>query len=123
MNYDRSLNLLVLLYLFPIRSFYPVGPPLSPMEIEVKTYGAVRDLFDRSEFTYAVSPDSTVEDLLVDLETESDRSAEFGLLEGFREETVLVVRNGMNVKLLDGAETTLEDGDRLSLTSSPMPEG
>lgn len=93
------------------------------MEIEIKTYGAVRELFDRSEFTYAVALDSTVEDLLVDLETESDSSAEFGLLEGFCGETVLVVRNGTNVKLLDGAETALEDGDRLSLTSSPMPEG
>lgn len=93
------------------------------MEIKIKTYGAVRELFDRSKFTYAIAPDSTVEDLLADLETESDRSAEFGLLEGFREETVLVVRNGTNVKLLDGDETVLEDGDQLSLTSSPMPEG
>ena len=93
------------------------------MEIAIKTYGAVRELFDRTEFTYTVPPDSTVEDLLAALETENDRSAEWGLLEGFREETVLVVRNGTNAKLLDGGDTTLEDGDRLSITSSPMPEG
>ena len=93
------------------------------MEIDIKTYGAVRDLFDRSEFTYAVPPESTVEDVLLELEIENNRSAEFGLLEKFRGETVLIVRNGTNVKLLDGAETILEDGDRLSLTSSPMPEG
>lgn len=89
------------------------------MDLQVRTYGNIRDAVGTKEFVHETASGENVGDVL------SDLSAEFGtsLTEDFEEGALLVLKNGTHIRQLDGLDTTLAGGDRLSLTSPPMPEG
>lgn len=89
------------------------------MEVEIRTYGDVRDAVGTKTLTREVGDDATVGGVLAAM------ASEFEALDpetDFDRGSLLVVKNGRNVTLLEGRETPLADGDRLSLTRSPMPE-
>lgn len=88
--------------------------------IDIRTYGNIREAFGEKSFTYELSSGEVVSDVLSDLDSDCSGIA---LLEEFENGTLLVLKNGTHVTQLDGLTTSLEDGDRLSLTSPPMPEG
>lgn len=90
------------------------------MQLDIRTYGAVREAFGAKTFTHEASSGATVFDVLSDLDAEC---TDISLLEEFEMETLLVLKNGTHVTQLEGVDTLLADGDRLSLTFQPMPEG
>lgn len=89
------------------------------MRITIHTYGEIRELHGRKELEAEVPADATIRDVLVDLTGEFD---DLDLVYSFQEESLLIVKNGTHITFLDGLETTLEDGDQLGLSWSPMPE-
>jgi len=97
-----------------------VGHEVGGMEVDIRTYGDVRDAAGQKTLTREVAPGSTVGTLLADMDAEFDG---FALEAEFERGAVLVMKNGTDVKFIDGAATTLEEGDSLSISSSPMPEG
>ena len=71
------------------------------MDITIRAYShAVTAFDDRTEITWSTDA-STVAELLTELAEEFD----------FNAEDANVMRNGKNIKLLDGLETPVEDGD------------
>lgn len=90
------------------------------MHLDVWTYGAVREAFGEKTFAHEASSGATVADVLSDFDAEC---TDISLFEEFETETLLILKNGTHVTQLDGVDTALADGDRLSLTFHPMPEG
>ena len=85
------------------------------MELEVRLFATFREAVGRKTETIEVDDDATVGDALAALETA------YGGLEGaFLEDGAIrpqlsVLKNGRDVVHLEGVETELESGDRLSL--------
>ncbi len=89
------------------------------MEIEVQTYGEIREAVGAKRLARNCSEGTTVGELVASL------FSEFESLEAateFDRGSLLILKNGRNVSLLEGSETPLEDGDRVSLSGTPMPE-
>ena len=89
------------------------------MELEILTYGHVRDAAGQKTLVREYPADTSVGDVLDALESAFDLT---DLTADFEQNTLVVHKNGRDVKLDADLETTLEDGDRLSLTGTPMPE-
>ena len=89
------------------------------MDLNIRTYGNIRESIGTKAFVHETSSGETVGDILSDLSAEFDTP----LTEDFEKGALLVLKNGTHIRQLDGLDTTFADGDRLSLTSPPMPEG
>ena len=90
------------------------------MRLDIRTYGTVREAFGEKAFGHEAPSPATVGEIFSDLDAECP---DISLLESFETGALLVLKNGTHVTQLDGLATTLADGDRLSLTSPPMPDG
>ena len=86
------------------------------MEIELRYFGTVREAVGESGERRSVDDGATVRSVLADLEREHPGLAGLLLEDGEVAGGVTVLRNGTHVTHFEGVETTLEDGDRLSIT-------
>lgn len=89
------------------------------MEIELRFFATFREAVGEKERTEPFDDDATVGDVLAALEAEYD-GLEGQLLADGDDGTVIrgqlsVLKNGRDVVHMAGPETTLEDGDRLSV--------
>lgn len=89
------------------------------MRVEVRLFATFRDAVGRNTLTRTVGADGRIGDLLRGLEAEYP---ELDLLDGGEPRDHLhVVLDGRDVVHLDGLDTRLEDGDRVSVI--PPVEG
>lgn len=86
------------------------------MELTLRLFATFRDAVGEKERTQTVDDDATVGDVLAILESEHD-GLEGRLLDddGAIGPHLSVLKNGRDVTHIDGVETTLEDGDTLSV--------
>ena len=86
--------------------------------VEIVLYGPFREAVGRKTVDHRMDDESTVDELFRSL-SEAYPSVEPHLLrDGTLRESINVMKNGRNVRLLDGGETMVEDGDRLTVTVS-----
>lgn len=86
------------------------------MELELRTFATFREAVGTKSSTYeSDGGETTVGDVLRDLESEYDGLAGQLLEDGDLRPQINVLKNGREVLHLDGLETTLEDGDSLSI--------
>ena len=89
------------------------------MEIEILSYGSVREIVGVKAIPWECADEATVEDVITSLE------ATFGDLEPdseFGRTPLVIVKNGRNIALHEGRSTRLAAGDQLILSGPPMPE-
>lgn len=87
------------------------------MEIELRFFATVREAVGERTETRRFDPETTVGDVLGDLERRNPSLAGRLLGEdGTVSRSITVMRNGRNVTHHDGANTELTDGDSLSIT-------
>ena len=89
------------------------------MELQLRFFATFREAVGKKEWTETFDDDATVGDVLAALETEYD-GLDGQLLEDGDDGAVVrpqlnVLKNGRNVVHMAGPETTLEDGDTLSV--------
>lgn len=85
------------------------------MELELRFFATFREAVGQKETRQPVAEGASVGDVLSELETEYD-GLEGQLLEGGAIRPQLsVLKNGRDVAHMAGADTILEDGDRLSV--------
>lgn len=80
--------------------------------VTIRTYRLARDQLGDKELTWTIGDGTTVRGLLADI----------GETHGVDPDDFLVMRNGRNIKQLDGLETPLQDGDEVTLSIGSMPE-
>ncbi|SEW03241.1 ubiquitin-like small modifier protein 1 [Natrinema salifodinae] len=85
------------------------------MEIDLRFFATYRDAVGQKERTRTVADRATVGDVLADLENDYDGLDERLLADGTIRPQLSVLKNGRNVMHMDGAETTLDDGDVVSV--------
>lgn len=85
------------------------------MEIDLRFFATYRDAVGQKERTRTVADGATVGDVLADLENDYDGLDERLLADGTIRPQLSVLKNGRNVMHMDGAETTLDDGDVVSV--------
>lgn len=81
-------------------------------QIRIKTYRLARDRFGAKELTRMLPEGATVGYLLTELAGEYD----------IEPDDFLVMKNGRNVKQLEGRETGLADGDDVTLSIGSLSE-
>jgi molybdopterin synthase sulfur carrier subunit len=86
------------------------------LELELRYFGTVREAAGASEERRSIEAGTTVRSVLADLESEYPGLAGLLLEDGEVAGGVTVLRNGTHVTHFEGVETTLDDGDRLSIT-------
>jgi molybdopterin synthase sulfur carrier subunit len=85
-------------------------------ELELRFFATYREAVGQKEITREFDADATVGDVLEGIEAEFSGLAGELLEEGGDIQPQLtVLRNGREVVHLSGTETTMEDGDRLSV--------
>ncbi|MFC2082588.1 ubiquitin-like small modifier protein 1 [Candidatus Bipolaricaulota bacterium] len=82
---------------------------MTAMEVEVKLFGAMRDLAGRAEIRCAFSSDATVADLLDKLTTHYPELMK-RLLPGIQQGYISVLADGLTISTAAGFETGLNDG-------------
>ncbi|WP_049926461.1 ubiquitin-like small modifier protein 1 [Halopiger goleimassiliensis] len=85
------------------------------MEIDLRFFATFRDAVGEKERTRTVGDDATVGDLLAALEDEYDGLEGRLLEDGAIAPQLSVLKNGRDVTHLNGPETTLEEGDVVSV--------
>jgi molybdopterin synthase sulfur carrier subunit len=89
------------------------------MSISVKFFANVRELMGRKEVTLDLDPSKhyTVQEVLREITAFENKSLSTLLLEvkGEYRGTVRVVVNGTEIRSLDDSQTTIQDGDRISI--------
>ncbi|NGM68427.1 MoaD/ThiS family protein [Natronolimnobius sp. AArcel1] len=85
------------------------------MDIELRFFATFRDAVGEKERTRTVNDDATVGDVLADLEGAYDGLEGQLLADGAIRDHLSVLKNGRDVVHMDDSETTLEDGDVLSV--------
>ncbi|OVE83779.1 ubiquitin-like small modifier protein 1 [Natronolimnobius baerhuensis] len=85
------------------------------MDIELRFFATFRDAVGEKERTHTFDDDATVGDVLADLESQYDGLEGQLLADGAIRDHLSVLKNGRDVVHMDDSETTLEDGDVLSV--------
>lgn len=85
------------------------------MELALRLFATYREAVGRKELSWAADDDETVGDVLAALEAEYDDLQGRLLDDGEIRPQLSVLKNGRDVAHAAGAETTLEDGDVLSI--------
>lgn len=85
------------------------------MELELRFFATFREAVGEKEHSRSVPDDATVGDVLVDLEATYEGLDGRLLEDGTVAPQLSVLKNGRDVTHMDGVETELEDGDRLSV--------
>lgn len=80
--------------------------------VTIRTYRLARDILGAKELQWSIGDDWTVADLLADIEREH----------GTDPDAFLVMVNGRNIKLLDSLDTSLSDGDDVTLAIGSIDE-
>ncbi len=85
------------------------------MQIDLRFFATFREAVGQRDLEWEVADDSTVGDVLLDLETEFEGLDGELLEDGQVREQLNVLKNGRNVIHMAGSETDLEAGDLLSV--------
>ncbi|KAB1187551.1 MULTISPECIES: ubiquitin-like small modifier protein 1 [Haloferax] len=85
------------------------------MELELRFFATFREAVGQKTIHWRVDDDSTVGDVLRSLEAEYDGLSGQLIEDGEVRPHVNILKNGREVVHLDGLETTLEDGDAMSV--------
>ena len=85
------------------------------MELELRFFATFREAVGDKTVAYEVDDGATVGDVLRSLEAEYDDLEERLLADGALAPQISVLKNGREVLHMDGIETTLDDGDQLSI--------
>lgn len=85
------------------------------MELELRFFATFREAAGGKTVEVFFADGSTVSDVLRELEAEYEGMADRLIVDGELAPQINVLKNGREVLHLDGLETPLEDGDRLSV--------
>lgn len=85
------------------------------MELELRFFATFREAAGGKTVSYELADDSTVGDALRELEAEYDGLAGNLIVDGELAPQINVLKNGREVLHLDGLDTALDEGDRLSI--------
>lgn len=85
------------------------------MELELRFFATFREAAGGKTVEASFADGSTVSDVLRELEAEYEGMADRLIVDGELAPQINVLKNGREVLHLDGLETPLEDGDRLSV--------
>ena len=85
------------------------------MELELRFFATFREAVGGKTVAYEVDDGATVGDVLRSLEAEYDGLEERLLADDALAPQISVLKNGREVLHMDGLDTTLEDGDQLSI--------
>ncbi|WP_411964426.1 ubiquitin-like small modifier protein 1 [Haloferax sp. YSMS24] len=85
------------------------------MELELRFFATFREVAGQKSVQWHADDDSTVGDVLRALEAEYDGLSGELIEDGDVRPHVNVLKNGREVVHLEGLETTLEDGDKISV--------
>ncbi|WP_165874821.1 ubiquitin-like small modifier protein 1 [Natrarchaeobius oligotrophus] len=91
------------------------------MAITCDFYGPLREAVGRKTITHDVSTDATVGDVLESIAVDHPELGELLFSDGDLRETMNVSVNSRHVRLQDGLETPVEDGD--TVRAYPPAEG
>lgn len=86
--------------------------------IEINLYGPFREAVGTKTVERPVNDGDTVEAVLADLAEEYPALTDRLFEEGALRDSINVMKNGTNVNLIDGGETSVGSGDRLSVVVS-----
>lgn len=87
------------------------------MSVEVNTYEQIRDVVGQKSFTIEVDPGDTIADAMQKI---AEKYPEIEVADSPDDDPLTVMVNGQHLKYLQGDETPIEDGDRISLSGEPM---
>ena len=85
------------------------------MELELRFFATFREAAGKKTVNAEFADGSTVGDVLRDLEEEYEEMAGRLIVDGGLAPQINVLKNGREVLHLDGLDTDLDDGDRLSV--------
>ena len=85
------------------------------MELELRFFATFREIAGQKSVAWQANDGSTVGDVLQALETEYEGLSGELIENGTIRPHVNVLKNGREVVHLEGLETTLEDGDKISV--------
>ncbi|MFC7325670.1 ubiquitin-like small modifier protein 1 [Halorubrum rutilum] len=85
------------------------------MELELRFFATFREAAGGKVVESEFADGSSVGEVLLELESEYEEMAGRLIVDGGLAPQINVLKNGREVLHLDGLETTLEDGDRLSV--------
>ncbi len=85
------------------------------MELELRFFATFREAAGSKTVPYEAADGATVGDVLRELEAEYGDLSGRLIVDGGLAPQINVLKNGREVLHLDGLETTLADGDRLSV--------
>ena len=85
------------------------------MEIDLRFFATFREAVGEKERTRTVADDATVGDVLAELEAEYDGLDGRLLADGTIRPQLSVLKNGRNVVHMADVDTSLEDGDVVSV--------
>ncbi|KAB1198238.1 MULTISPECIES: ubiquitin-like small modifier protein 1 [Haloferax] len=85
------------------------------MELELRFFATFREVAGQKTVSWRADEGSTVGDVLRSLEAEYDGFSGELIEDGEVRPHVNVLKNGREVVHLDGLETSLEDGDKISV--------
>lgn len=85
------------------------------MELDLRFFATFREAVGRKEIDRSFDDDATVGDVLAALEDEYDGLEGQLLADGAIRQQLSVLKNGRDVTHQEGTETTLEDGDVVSV--------
>lgn len=85
------------------------------MELELRFFATFREAAGDKTVAYEVDDDATVGDVLRSLEAEYEEFSDRLLVDGELAPQISVLKNGREVLHMDGVETSLDDGDQLSI--------
>lgn len=85
------------------------------MELDLRFFATFREAVGRKEIDRSFDDDATVGDVLAALEGEFEDLEGRLLEDGSIRPQLSVLKNGRDVVHMEGVETTLEDGDLLSV--------
>ncbi|WP_193308645.1 ubiquitin-like small modifier protein 1 [Halorubrum halophilum] len=85
------------------------------MELELRFFATFREAAGGKTVTGSFADDSTVGDVLRELEAEYEGMEGRLIVDGDLAPQINVLKNGREVLHLEGLETTLDDGDRVSV--------
>ncbi|MBE0525644.1 MoaD family protein [Candidatus Thorarchaeota archaeon] len=86
------------------------------MKVSVKFYAHLRDLVDRkSKIEFDFKEGATISHLLDELFLDSKIKKHLSDEHGHLNSDITILRNGREIKFLNGIETLLESGDEISI--------
>ncbi len=85
------------------------------MDIDLRFFATFREAVGEKERTRTAADDATVGDVLTDLEAEYEGLEGRLLADGEVRPQLSVLKNGRNVVHMAGVDTTLEEGDVVSV--------